>query len=66
MAFVATCIEATARTLGVSYKNIYDRMNRVNMIDRYIYPCYDTLHTESRDNVVKDLIECLDNWEKKA
>ena len=66
MAFVATCIEATARTLGVSYKNIYDRMNRGNMIDRYIYPCYDTLHTESRDNVVKDLIECLDNWEKKA
>ena len=36
MAFVATCIETTARTLGVGYKEVYDRMNRVNMIEDYI------------------------------
>lgn len=65
MAFVATCVEATARTLGVSYKELYDRMNRVNMIDNYIYPCYETLHTESRENLVVDLIECLKIWEEK-
>ena len=66
MAFVSTCIEATARTLGVSYKEVYDRMNKVNMIDNYIYPCYETLHTESRENIVNDLITCLKNWEAKA
>ena len=66
MAFVSTCIEATARTLGVSYKEVYDRMNKVNMIDEYIYPCYETLHTESRENIVNDLINCLKNWEAKA
>ncbi len=66
MAFVSTCIEATARTLGVSYKEVYDRMNKVNMIDDYIYPCYETLHTESRENIVNDLITCLKNWEAKA
>jgi len=66
MAFVSTCIEATARTLGVSYKEVYDRMNKVNMIDEYIYPCYETLHTESRENIVNDLITCLKNWEAKA
>ena len=33
MAFVATCIEATARTLGVSYKEVYDRMKRLDLID---------------------------------
>lgn len=66
MAFVSTCIEATARTLGVSYKEVYDRMNKVNMIDEYIYPCYETLHTESRENIVSNLIECLKNWEAKA
>lgn len=66
MAFVATCIEATARTLGTSYKVVYDRMNKVGMIDKYIYPCYETLHTESRENIVGDLITCLNNWEAKA
>lgn len=66
MAFVSTCIEATARTLGVSYKEVYDRMNKVNMIEDYIYPCYETLHTESRENIVNDLITCLKNWEAKA
>lgn len=64
MAFVATCIEATARTLGVSYKEVYDRMKRLDLIDQYIYPCYDTLHTESRENLVQDLLGCMDNWEK--
>ena len=29
MAFVATCVEATARTLGVGYKEVYDRMERL-------------------------------------
>ena len=65
MAFVATCIEATARTLGVGYKEVYDRMNRLSLIDKYIYPCYNVLHTESRENIVKDLLNCRDNWEKK-
>ncbi len=66
MAFVATCIEATARKLGVSYRDVYQRMNRVGLIDNYIYPCYNTLHTESRDNVAQNLIECLKEWEEKA
>ena len=66
MAFVATCIEATARTLGVGYRDVYDRMEKVGMIDGYIYPCYETLHTESRENIVADLLSCLKNWEEKA
>lgn len=65
MAFVATCIEATARTLGVSYKEVYDRMKRLDLIDNYLYPCYDVLHTESRENIVQNVLECMDNWERK-
>lgn len=65
MAFVATCIETTARTLGVGYKEVYDRMNRVNMIEDYIYPCYETLHAERRENLASNLIECLKTWEEK-
>lgn len=63
LAFVATCIEATARSLGVPYKEVYSRMKKLDMIEKYIYPNYETLHTESRENVVKDMIECMERWE---
>ena len=64
ISFVATCIEATARTLGVSYAEVFQRMKRLGMIEGYIYPNYETLHTESRENVVLDMIECMNEWEK--
>ena len=63
MAFVATCIEATARLLGTTYLDVYQRMKRVGMIERYIIPHYGTLHTESRENIVNGMIECLNRWE---
>ena len=65
MAFVATCIEATARIMGKSYREVYERMKRINLIDKYIYPCYNVLHTESRENLVEDLQKCMANWERK-
>lgn len=66
MSFVATCVEATARIQGKTYREVYDRMNRLGLIDKYIYPCYNTLHTESRENVVEDLLTCMNNWEAKG
>ena len=63
MAFVATSIETTARFLGVSYKEIYSRMNRVGMIDNYILPNYEPLHSESREVLAQRMIECLNHWE---
>lgn len=40
-------------------------MKRVDMIEQYILPHYETLHTESRENLAKGLVECLNNWEAK-
>lgn len=65
MAFVASCIESVADRLGVGYREIFERMDKVGMIDEYIYPCYETLHSESRENLTKSLIETLDRWEKE-
>ena len=65
MAFVATCIETTARWLNVSYIDVYQRMKRVGLIEKYIIPHYETLHTESRENLAEGLVECLNNWEAK-
>ena len=63
MAFVATCIEATARLLNTSYKEVYERMKRVGLIERFILPHYETLHSESRENLAGVLLECMNNWE---
>ena len=63
MTFVATCIETTARFLKTSYKEVYERMKRVGLIERFILPHYETLHTESRENLAKVMVECLNNWE---
>ena len=65
MAFVATCIEATARLLNVSYKEVYQRMKKVGMIEHYIIPQYEVLHSESRENIAEGIVEYLNNWEGK-
>lgn len=41
----------------------YRRMDAAGLIHDYLIPCYDTLHTESRDNVTADVIETLQFWE---
>ena len=65
MTFVATCVEATARFLNTSYQEVYQRMKRVDLIERFILPHYETLHSESRENLAGVLVECLNNWEGK-
>lgn len=65
MAFVATSIETTARFLGASYSEVYQRMNRVGMIDGYILPNYEPLHSESREVLAERMVECLNHWEAK-
>lgn len=64
MGFVASCIEDVARTLGVPYYEIFERMERVNMLDSLILPHYEALHSESRENLTGELINTLLEWEK--
>lgn len=63
MAFVASCIEDVANRLGLPYIEVFERMERVGLIDKYIYRCYDSLHTESRENLTSSLIDTLVQWE---
>lgn len=61
LAFAASCVEGAARKLGVPYIEVYERMKKVELIDNYILKHYDTLHTESREYLIEDAIECLNN-----
>ena len=64
MGFVASCIEDVADALGVDYTEVYQRMDAVRMIDEYIIPNYEVLHSESRKNVTEGLIDTLKRWEE--
>lgn len=66
LAFAASCVEGTARRLGVPYREVYDRMRKLDLINQFILPHYDTLHTESYEHLIDDVIECMTNWEGKA
>lgn len=59
MSFVAFCIESTARRLGKPYQEVFARMQQLGMIENYILPCYDVLHTESREHVTENMVEYL-------
>lgn len=59
MGFAASCVEGVARRLGISYREAYDRMERFDMISGYILPCYEALHSESREQVKDHVIEYL-------
>ena len=65
MAFVATCIETTARQLNTTYDEIFQRMERIGMIENYIIPNYEPLHSESREVLAERIVECLNNWEEQ-
>ncbi len=65
MAFVASCVESVADYLGLDYREVFERMDRVGMIDTYIYPFYEQLHSESRENLTVSLIDTLRPWENK-
>lgn len=63
MIFVSSCIEATARQEGTHAQGIYSRMMKVGMIDHYIIPNYELLHTQSRQYITDICLKTLHNWE---
>jgi len=44
---------------------MYQRMQRIGLISDYILPCYEILHTESRQSVTQDILKTMEIWEKK-
>lgn len=63
--FAASCIESAAIAENTSAEEMYRRMQSVNLFSEFIYPCYESLHTQSRAIVTEDVLEALHNREKK-
>ena len=64
LAFAASCVEGLARKMGKPYGEVYERMHKVEAIEKYILKNYDTLHTESLEYVLEDVEEYIVNKER--
>lgn len=62
MAFASLCVEATAKKVGVSYKEMFDRMKNVGLIQEYVKKL-DPVHTQSREFVVDEILKTLKRLE---
>ena len=64
--FAVMAIESGARKLGISGKEMYDRLHRQGLIHQRLIKRYEALHTQSLDWVADDICETLLNWEAEA
>lgn len=63
--FAIMAIESGARKLGITGKEMHDRLKAQGLIHRRLINRYDDLHTQSLDWVADDISETLINWEKE-
>ena len=63
--FVTLAIGATAKQMGISATELYNRLNRHNLVRRLLIDCYDTLHAESIGGVAWNVEQALRNWDAK-
>lgn len=64
--FAVIGIEATAERMKISPEELIGRLNKVGLIDRFIFGCYETLHTESVDALSQNIENALLTWEAKG
>jgi len=58
--FSVFCIEALADDLETTGDKIYLMLTENSKIlDNYIIPCYDALHTQGKDYIVRELKELM-------
>ena len=58
--FAVFCIENVAAKLGVNAERVYHAFTREsNILNGYIVPEYEVLHTQSRDYIVDDLLDLM-------
>ncbi|MBO5793865.1 MAG: DUF3791 domain-containing protein [Bacteroidaceae bacterium] len=57
--FTIFCIGSLADHLKISARDVYHKLQSAGIISDYIVPCYDVLHTFSKEYIVEDLVEYM-------
>ena len=57
--FITFCVGRLADALRKSVSQVYSALRSSGVLDDYIVPCYDALHTFCKDYLVEELTEVL-------
>ncbi len=57
MEFTVFLIHALADDWKKPYRVVYQMLNESGILDSYIVPCYDVLHTQGKQYLVEDITE---------
>lgn len=58
--FAVFCIENIAERLGMDAVQVYDALTeKSDILNEYIVPEYEILHTQSKEYIVNDIIELM-------
>ena len=58
--FITFCVGSLADALHKSASQVFSAMRKTGVLSDYILPCYDTLHTFSKEYLVEELSEVLE------
>lgn len=59
--FAVFCIENIAQKLGVDAVRVYSALTeKSDILNGYIVPEYEILHTQSKDYIVNDILELME------
>ncbi|MDE5838868.1 MAG: DUF3791 domain-containing protein [Paramuribaculum sp.] len=59
LSFVTYCISKLSQQLGLSQKDIYNRLKASGILYGYLIPSYDVLHTFGSRYLMEDLIDYM-------
>lgn len=62
--FLAQCIERLAESTGENYIDIFDRLDNANLTEGFILKHYESLHSQSIETVIDDILTALHNRKK--
>ncbi|MDR1812379.1 MAG: DUF3791 domain-containing protein [Candidatus Fibromonas sp.] len=58
--FAVFCVENVAEKLKKSGNEVYNMLTeRSDILDSYIIPCYDVLHTQGKSYIVNDILDYM-------
>lgn len=57
--FVTFCIGRLSRELNLTLGDVYNRLKKSGILNEYIIPSYDVLHTFSAPYLIEDITEYM-------
>ena len=57
--FVTYCISKLSQYLNLPQREVYERLKKSGILEGYVIPCYDVLHTFGSRYLMEDLTEYM-------